>query len=314
MQMLQFLADDHQQTARLMQQLLVASENAEQRSLFIELKHKLEAHARIEEEIFYPALRSSNGRNSRIDDSVADHEAVQSLLLQMEQALIGSEQWLERLEELKNKVEHHVRAEESDLFPQAQATLPPERQDELFERMLVRKTELAGESAYGTAHSARSAGPYTTSRPSEQAHEHSRTLGQQGESALEQGAGVAAEQTRRFARALHATSENLEKEDQAGLSQYLREAANGLNQFSNRLTHGDIDGLLQEACDTAKRNPVLLLGGAIAAGFLLTRFVKSTNVPATETTPDERRAEAQTPYSVPTETPIPTAGTARHFE
>lgn len=315
MEALRLLANDHQQIDRLLKQLLTVRERAEQRWLFIELKHKLEAHARIEEEIFYPALRNSQGRDSRIDGSVADHKAIRSLLLQVEQAIPGSNQWLERLKELQNKVELHVREEESELFPKVRITLTPDLQEDLFERMLVRKAELSGESADSALRGTQSAKveakaeEHTTSRTPEQAHEYSGRLGQQGEVALEQGVGVAADQTRRVAEALHATSENLEKENQEGLSQYLREAANGLNRFSNRLTRGDVNGLLQEARDTAKRNPALLLGGAIAAGFLLTRFVKSTETSATETASDEMRAGTGALYRVPTETSVPT-GTA----
>lgn len=311
MEMLRLLANDHQQTARLLKQLLAARENAEQRWLFIELKHKLDTHARIEEEIFYPALREGQEGDARIDESVVDHEAVRSLLLQMEQSIPGSSRWVQCLEELKSKVEHHVQEEERELFPKAQSILTPERQEDLFEWMVTRKAELSGEDVDSALRGARSAKTeQATSRTSEPAHEYSRRLGQQGEAALEQGVGVAADQTRRVADALHATSENLAKEDQEGLSQYLREAANGLNRFSNRLTRGNIDELLQEARDTARRNPALLLGGAIAAGFLLTRFVKSTGASATEMTSNEVQAGTETSYRVPAQSSSAPTGTS----
>lgn len=306
MEMTRMLANDHQQTDRLLKQLQAATQSAEQQWLFRELRHELEAHTRVEEEIFYPALRDAQGSDIRIDEAVADHETIRSLLLQMEQATPESSGWVQSLEELKSKIEHHVQEEERELFPKAQSLLAPQVQDNLFERMVARKAELAGEGADSALHA--QSGEADVSRTSEQAREYASRMREQGEAALEQGAGVAADRTRRVAEALHATSENLEKEDQAGLSRYLREAANGLDRFSNRLASGDIDALLREARDIAKRNPALLLGGAIAAGFLLTRFVKSTEAASTARGSDEVQAGMEPSYRVPTETsesPVP---------
>lgn len=309
MEMLRLLANDHQQTDRLLKQLQAARENAEQRWLFIELKHKLEIHARIEEEIFYPALRDSQGLGNRLDESIADHESVRTLLMQMEETVPGSSRWVESLKELMRKVEKHVQEEESELFPKARSSLAPELQEDLFERMLIRKAELAGGGAESAWRGAQGAKADSTTRTSEQAQEYSRRMGQQGAAAVEQGAGIAADQTRRVAEALHATSENLAKEDQEGLSYYLREAANGLNRFSNRLTQGDVESLLREARDTAKRNPALLLGGAIVAGFLLTRFVKSTETSSTEVPSPKMRTDPGASPRAPIGAPLPSGPT-----
>lgn len=313
MEMLRLLATEHQQIDRLLKQLQAARESAERRWLFIELKHRLKIHARLEEEIFYPALRDDRELDHRIEESMARHEAMRALLAQMEETVPGSSRWVESLRELISKLEQHVREEESEFFPKARASLTPRLQEDLFERMLVRKAQLAGGGAESAVHgegetSARAnqttgqsavgqtaagqttsgqavpgsttAGPEqaSTSQTSARVHEYSYRTGRQGAAAMEQGVGAVAEQTRRVADALHQTGEHLAQEDQEGLSYYLREAADSLNRFSNRLTRGDVDDLLREARDTARRNPALLLGGAIAAGFLLTRFIKSSGM------------------------------------
>lgn len=296
MDMTRLLANDHQETDRLLQQLRATADAAEQHWLFKELAHKLEVHALLEEELFYPALRGQ-GWDIRIDDAVADHETVHRLLLQIEQAGPGSDPWAHGIEELKINVERHVHEEESDLFPKAQAMLTPRAQEDLFQRMLARKAELSGEGADSARPAASGAGE-AKSQTAEQAQEYGRRVRERGEAAFEQGAGIAADQTRRIADALHATSENLARENQPGLAQYLSDAADGLNRFSNRFTRGDVEGLLREARDTAKRNPALLLGGAIAAGFLLTRFLRSTEAASSEVP-----AGTGALYRAPTATP-----------
>ncbi|MDN5869720.1 MAG: hemerythrin domain-containing protein, partial [Nitrococcus sp.] len=275
----------------------------EQRGLFSELAHKLEVHAQLEEEIFYPALRD-HGWDTRVDEAVADHESVHRLLLQIEQAGPGSDPWAQGLEELKTKVERHVHEEESEFFPKAQATLTARAQEDLYQRMHVRKAELAGEGADSTPRGA-SGDDEAKGQAAEQAQEYGRKMRARGEAAFEQGAGAAANQTRRIADALHATSEHLARESQPGLARYLSDAADGLNRFSNRFTRGDVEGLLQEARDTAKRNPALLLGGAIAAGFLLTRFIRSTETPSSEVP-----AGTGTLYRAPSATPGASVRTA----
>lgn len=297
MEVTRLLANDHQETDRLLKQLQAATDGAEQSRLFGELKHKLEAHAQLEEELFYPALRSGQGNDIDVDEALADHKTIHSLLLQIEQAGPVSNLWAQGLDELKTEVEHHVYEEESELFPKAQAMLAPRVQEDLYQQMLVRKAELAGAGA-GSARRGASGNGEAKGQAREQAQEYGRRIRERGEAAFNQGAGAAADQTRRVADALQATSENLAKENQPGLARYLSEAADGLNRFSNRFTRGDVDDLLREARAIAKRNPALLLGGAIATGFLLTRFIKSS-----EATSSKVPAGTGASYGAPTPTP-----------
>ncbi|EAR21043.1 hemerythrin domain-containing protein [Nitrococcus mobilis] len=288
MEITQLLHDDHQQAIQRLNQLRRARESAEQHQLFRELKDELEIHAQIEEELFYPALHGSGGKDLCVDECIAEHKKVRLLLSQLEQMIPGSDSWARSLDALNNEVEHHIKKEERELFPRMRTLLTQEAQGALLERMAARKADLSrqGERMEAQHNRRNGAAEQAAAQTSEQAYEYARKMGEQGEAAVAQGAGVAAEQARRAADALYETSDNLEKQDQERLSQYLRTAANGLNRFSSRLTDGDIDGLLQEARANAERHPALLLGGAIAAGFLLTRFLKATAQPSTRPAQD----------------------------
>lgn len=278
METIRLLRGDHQEAVYRLSQLRRARDSAAQRRRLRQLKDELEVHTRIEEEIFYPALRDPQGRDLRVDEALADHEPLRALLSHMDQVMPGSDPWVRSLEVLQRDVERHIEMEERELFPRARAVLSLEAQEQLFQRLAARKLELtsAGERMSTDRDGPREQAERVAARTPEQTQAYARKMGEQGEAAAAEGAGIAAEQTRRAADALYETSDNLRKRDQESLSQYLRSAANGLSQFSNRLAEGDVDELLQETRATAERNPALLLGGAIAAGFLLTRFVKAS--------------------------------------
>lgn len=57
---------------------------------------------------------------------------------------------------------------------------------------------------------------------------------------------------------------------------YLGMAADRLESFGRQLRDKDIDSLLGEAQDTARRAPVAFFAGSVITGFLLARFMKSS--------------------------------------
>ena len=103
-----------------------------------------------------------------------------------------------------------------------------------------------------------------------------------GEEALEKGKGflegqkkTAAESLGRIASVFHDTARNLERE-QPTVSRFLDEGADALDRFSGTLRERDTETLLRQAQDFARRQPGLVLGGAVAAGFLISRMLKSS--------------------------------------
>lgn len=89
----------------------------------------------------------------------------------------------------------------------------------------------------------------------------------------------AAEGLGSVAHALHETARTLSSEKQAVTARYTDMAADQLERASRLLREKDWDDLMGEAERFARQQPTLFIGGAIAAGFFLARFLKS--VPAT---------------------------------
>lgn len=76
--------------------------------------------------------------------------------------------------------------------------------------------------------------------------------------------------------ALKTASQRLREQDQENLAQYTDRAAARMNDLSGYLQEKDPDQLINEVEDFTRRRPALVIGGALAAGFLMARFLKSS--------------------------------------
>lgn len=99
---------------------------------------------------------------------------------------------------------------------------------------------------------------------------------QTGKSMISEKQHAAADEIAGVANALRQTAQSLEQNDQITSGQYAQRAAAGLDQLSNALRDRDIGSLVHQAESFARRSPALFFGGAVAAGFLIARFMKST--------------------------------------
>lgn len=276
MDVFEMLAMDHRRAERLFERLGAATEDDERRRLFTELKGELDMHTSLEEEIFYPALRH-NGADPLLDDSLAEHAGIKRLISRMEELDPGSDAWRADLDELSRAVAHHVHEEENRLFPQARQALSKRLQESLAERLEARRVQLhAGEAATPTGERARQPAGEVREWAAENAAELARQARERGRRFVEQQSHSAADGARDVADALRGTGEDLSRRGRPELAEYLNQAADGLSRLSDRLARGDVDAMLQEASETARRHPAALFGGAIAAGFLVSRFLKSS--------------------------------------
>jgi hemerythrin superfamily protein len=113
----------------------------------------LEIHAQLEEEIFYPAMRTAGIDSAVLDKSIPEHDDMRRLierLRSMKPADVGYDQ---TFMELMRNVMHHVADEETTLLPDAERVLA-DRLGELGEQMTRRRLQLtaprAGQIAINT--------------------------------------------------------------------------------------------------------------------------------------------------------------------
>lgn len=87
---------------------------------------------------------------------------------------------------------------------------------------------------------------------------------------------MAAQELHGVARALRQTGGNLREQDQTMFAQYSNQMADRVDRASTYLEEHDLEDLVYEAEDFARRRPELFIGGAFTLGLLAARFLKST--------------------------------------
>ena len=105
----------------------------------------LKVHTTLEEEIFYPAARDAIDDDDILNEAAVEHETAKMLIEQLENMQPDDPNYHATFTVLGEYVRHHVKEEESEMFPQVKKTdLDLEA---LGEQMRARKEELAGQTA-----------------------------------------------------------------------------------------------------------------------------------------------------------------------
>jgi len=109
------------------------------RDLFNRIKADLTVHETIEEEIFYPALRSHPRAKDIVLEGIEEHNVVDNLLGELSDLSPRHETWGAKATVMRENVEHHIEDEETDMFPQARRIFDRTELAELGKRMAARK-------------------------------------------------------------------------------------------------------------------------------------------------------------------------------
>jgi hypothetical protein len=91
----------------------------------------------------------------------------------------------------------------------------------------------------------------------------------------EQQKSAGADQVGGVAHAMEAAADQLQGQMPVA-AQYIEEVAGRLNTMASVIRERSIDDMLGKVADFAREKPTLFFAGAIAAGFALSRFAKSS--------------------------------------
>ena len=142
------LSTDHAKVTKLFKEFESLKEDDDgadtgKSALVAQICNELKVHARIEEEIFYPAVREAIGDADLVDEAVVEHAAAKELIEQLEDMSPDDELYDAKVIVLAEQIQHHVKEEEGEMFPKARkAKLDSE---ELGAQMTKRKAELMAE-------------------------------------------------------------------------------------------------------------------------------------------------------------------------
>jgi hypothetical protein len=137
----ELLKKDHEKVSGIFEKLEPTTERGikTREELFAQLKQELEIHARIEEEIFYPAIKDAEETHDITLEAFEEHHVVKQLLSELEELSKDDETWGAKLKVLQENVEHHVEEEEKEMFSSAREVLSKEQIEELGTRMEAAK-------------------------------------------------------------------------------------------------------------------------------------------------------------------------------
>ena len=98
---------------------------------------------------------------------------------------------------------------------------------------------------------------------------------QDGKQKIETSKRSAADQIDQVAQALTRAGEEL-GQSQPTLANYASQISSSVSTFASRLRDGNMDELVTDARELARRNPGLFLIGGVALGFAVSRFLKAS--------------------------------------
>jgi hypothetical protein len=130
---------------------------------------------------------------------------------------------------------------------------------------------------YGTSGGARDAGRKIGEEMKAGAREAVEVGKERTRSFLEDQKATVAGQMEDLATMLRRAAREHDEDGGRGASARLAErAADGMESIAESLQQRDLRGLVRNCEDFARRSPAVFIGGALTAGFLLTRFFKSS--------------------------------------
>ena len=138
------LRADHELARRLLKALVATKgDSATRRELHELIRDELLQHAVAEEHTLYAAMRDNEGTKDSAMHSVHEHREIEELLKQL--AHIGYEQpeWISVLNRLKERVEHHLNEEESEIFMSARNVISEKHSQELAVEFLLKGNQMA---------------------------------------------------------------------------------------------------------------------------------------------------------------------------
>ena len=148
MHVFSLLHEDHENVALIFKKIdsMKSQETAQtHEQLFKELSTELELHAKVEEDIVYPVFKKHGETRQIVEESVREHKEIDRLLSELKGMRPDDQKWMGKLGELQRKVEHHVKEEEEDLFPQGRKIISEEQLEQLGETFEEKKEELRGQ-------------------------------------------------------------------------------------------------------------------------------------------------------------------------
>ena len=141
MNAISLLTDDHARVKKMLAEGEATTERGvkTRTELFETLKAEMLLHERIEEEIFYPALKAHPKAKDIVLEGYEEHHVVDEIMGELEVTDVADEQWGAKFKVMKENIEHHIEEEEGQMFKTARQVFEADELEQLGARMLELK-------------------------------------------------------------------------------------------------------------------------------------------------------------------------------
>jgi len=140
------LRADHKLVSELFEQFEKSRSPDKKKALVEQICQELTIHAQVEEEIFYPAVKAALNDSELVPEARVEHETLKTLIAQVEGVQPDGEDYDARVKVLSEYVKHHVKEEQTEMFPKAKASTKLDMKA-LGQALLARKEELKAQFA-----------------------------------------------------------------------------------------------------------------------------------------------------------------------
>jgi hypothetical protein len=123
MNAIDILRKDHERVKELFSEYdTLSGDGAKKNEIAQTVLRELELHSRVEEDIFYPAMRSKSVKNGKelVKHNLSEHHEMDSLIAELRDTDISDPDFEDKFQELMEETEEHIEEEESEMFPKAQ--------------------------------------------------------------------------------------------------------------------------------------------------------------------------------------------------
>lgn len=139
----EFLEGDHRAVRRLFARYrrTFRSGPAAKGALFSLIRRRLRLHLKLEEELFYPALQeaAAAGDGAPVEAALDAHFALERLLADLAAMHPARRGYDAKIEELRRRLDRHMREEERGLFGEARRRLSRDRLERLGAALAARR-------------------------------------------------------------------------------------------------------------------------------------------------------------------------------
>ncbi|HEY9748323.1 MAG TPA: hemerythrin domain-containing protein [Allocoleopsis sp.] len=140
--LLALITTDHREVEQLFAKLEKTSSTEQLYESFNQLYKEINLHARAEELVFYPALREYEDTDEMIEEAEAEHEESAALLEEIKALSPESDEFQDKISELKAAFMHHVQEEESEVFETVRDCMDEQQLKQLGQEFQQAKTKL----------------------------------------------------------------------------------------------------------------------------------------------------------------------------